>query len=439
MSAAPGAQPLGTAQRLRAVVIGSLGNFVEWHDFYVYSTFSLYFGDAFFPGDDPLAQTLSTSGVFALGFFMRPIGALLFGAVGDRYGRRVSLMLSVALMCVGSVLIAVAPTHAQAGVLAPALLLFARLLQGLSLGGEYGSSAAYLCEMAEPHRRGLYSSLQYVTTMAGQLLALLELLLLQNMLLTRSQLADWGWRIPFAVGALLAVAALALRRDLHETPAYEAARERPRGKSALRTLMEHPRELALVLGVTLGGTVAFYVYATYMQKYLKLSAGFSDSQTTWISLCAMIYAMCAQPLLGALSDRIGRKPLLIAFGVSGTLLTGPLLSAVKETKDPLVALALICCGWTIVSAYTSIGAVVKSELFPAAVRVTGVALPYAITVSLFGGSAEYVALWFKSQGHESWFYIYASSAIAISLCVYLRMRDTKRCSALDRDFAPPDA
>ncbi len=203
--------------RIGAILIGSAGNLVEWYDFYVYSAFSLYFADAFFPGDDPVAQMLSASGVFALGFFMRPIGAYVFGRIGDGRGRRAALMLSVLLMCAGSLIIALVPTYASIGAAAPALLLFARLMQGLSLGGEYGSSAAYLAETATPARRGFYSSFQYVTMIAGQLLALGVLLVLQNLVLDDRALRDWGWRIAFGIGALLAVVVLIMRRDLPET------------------------------------------------------------------------------------------------------------------------------------------------------------------------------------------------------------------------------
>lgn len=413
--------------RIRAILVGSAGNLVEWYDFYVYSAFSLYFADAFFPGDDPVAQMLSASGVFALGFFMRPIGAYIFGRIGDGRGRRAALMLSVLLMCAGSLIIALVPTYAAIGAAAPALLLVARLLQGASLGGEYGSSAAYLAETATPDRRGFYSSFQYVTMIAGQLLALVVLLVLQSYALDDGALRAWGWRIPFAIGAALAIVALVMRRDLAETSAFVASRKDGE-RGSLRALLAHKREAATVVGLTLGGTIAFYVYTTYMQKFLKLSAGLSAAQTTWISAGSLLFALALQPIYGGLSDRVGRRPMLIAFGLLGTLFTVPLLSAIERTRDPWSAFGLICCAWLIVGLYTSINAVVKAELFPASIRVTGVALPYAATVSLFGGSAEYVALWFKKVGHESWFYGYASTAIFVSLMVYATMPETKERS-----------
>jgi MHS family alpha-ketoglutarate permease-like MFS transporter len=420
-------------KRLRAILVGSLGNLVEWYDFYCYAAFSLYFSAAFFPKEDPTAQAMSSAAIFALGFVVRPIGGVLFGWMGDRLGRRIALMASVLLMCLGSLMIGCAPTFATAGAVAPALLLLARLLQGLSLGGEYGASATYLSEIATSRHRGFYSSFQYVTLIGGQLVALLVLLVLQQVL-GAAELKAWGWRVPFFIGAALALVALVMRRDLHESPAFEAARRKaPASQGVLKLLARHPREALIVIGLTMGGTLAFYVYTTYMQKFLKLSVGLSDAQTTAVSAGSLVFAMCLQPLYGALSDRIGRKPLLLGFAVLGTLLTVPLLTAIQHAQGPWQAFGLIACAWLIVSGYTSINAVVKAELFPAAIRATGVGVPYALAVSVFGGSAEYVALWFKHAGMESGFYWYASAVIACSLLVYLGMRDTRKHSRIDAD------
>ena len=422
------------ARRLKAIFVGSLGNLVEWYDFYAYSAFSLYFAKSFFPSGDPVAENLNTAGVFALGFFMRPIGGWLFGWLADSRGRRVSLMLSVLLMCAGSLTIALAPTYQQIGAGAPALLLLARLVQGLSLGGEYGASATYLSEMATSERRGFYSSFQYVTLIGGQLTALAVLLALQNIFLTADQLKAFGWRIPFFIGAGLALFALVMRRDLDETRAFKTAAGRPR-ETGLRGLARHPREALTVVGLTAGGTLAFYVYTTYMQKFLKLSVGLTDAQTTAVSAGSLLFAMILQPIYGALSDIVGRRALLIGFGVLGTLLTVPLLTAIRHASGPWQAFGLIAAAWAIVSGYTAINAVVKAELFPAAVRATGVAVPYAVAVSLFGGTAEYVALAFKQAGYESGFYWYATAVIFLSLIVYLTMADTRRVSRIDAENA----
>ena len=425
--------PADVRRRLKAIFVGSIGNLVEWYDFYAYAAFALYFAGAFFPGNDPVVQQLNAAILFAIGFIVRPIGGWMFGHLADHYGRRNSLMLSVLLMCFGSLMIAVTPTYASIGIGAPVLLGLARMVQGLSLGGEYGTSATYLTEVADEAHRGFYSSFQYVTLIGGQLCAIVVLLVLQQVFLTPAQLREWGWRIPFFVGALLAVTALAMRRNLHETEDFVSARQTTRRKSsAIAALMKYPREVLVVVGLTMGGTTAFYTYTTYMQKFLKLSVGLNDNQTTLVTATSLVFALILQPIYGALSDRIGRKPLLIWFGVSGTIFTIPLLYALQGTKSALVAWLLLAGAWLIVGGYTSINAVVKAELFPTNVRATGVGLPYAVTVSIFGGTAESIALWFKSIGHETWFYYYLTSVIAVSLLVYATMRDTKHHSAMGR-------
>jgi len=417
-------------RRLRAIFIGSIGNFVEWYDFYVYTAFALYFAASFFPGNDPVVQQLNAAVLFAIGFIVRPIGGWLFGHLADHYGRRNALMLSVLLMCFGSLLIAMMPTYATIGAAAPVLLGLARIIQGLSLGGEYGASATYISEMADHKHRGFYSSFQYVTLIGGQLGAIVVLLLLQQIFLTADQLKAWGWRIPFVVGALLAVTALFMRRSLHETDAFIEAKSAPARESSLRTLVRYPREVMIVVGLTMGGTTAFYTYTTYMQKFLKLSVGLNDNQTTIISAATLIFALCLQPLYGAISDRVGRRWLLIWFGFLGMLFTIPILRVLQATKSPFAAFGLIAVAWLIISGYTSINAVVKAELFPTRVRATGVGLPFAITVSIFGGPAESIALWFKSIGHEVWFSYYLTSVIAVSFIVALTMRDTLRHSTM---------
>ena len=421
------------SRRLRAIFVGSIGNLVEWYDFYAYAAFALYFASSFFPGTDPVVQQLNAAILFAFGFIVRPIGGWLFGHLADHYGRRMALMLSVLLMCFGSLMIAVSPTYASIGVGAPVLLGLARMIQGLSLGGEYGTSATYLTEVADERHRGFYSSFQYVTLIGGQLCAVVVLLLLQQVFLTTAQLKAWGWRIPFLIGALLALTALLMRRNLHETDDFVTAKSVvKRRESSLRALFNYPREVLVVVGLTMGGTTAFYTYTTYMQKFLKLSVGLTDKQTTMVTAGSLVFALILQPLYGALSDRIGRKPLLIWFGVTGTLGTVPLLYSLQSTKSALVAFLLISTAWLIVGGYTSINAVVKAELFPTKVRATGVGLPYAVTVSIFGGTAESIALWFKSIGHETWFYYYLTAVIAVSLIVYVTMRDTRHDSAMGR-------
>ena len=419
-------------RRLRAIFIGSIGNLVEWYDFYAYTAFALYFAHSFFPGNDPVVQQLNAAILFAIGFIMRPIGGLVFGYLADHHGRRNALMLSVTLMCFGSLVIAVTPTYASIGTAAPAMLGIARIIQGLSLGGEYGASATYLTEVADEKHRGFYVSFHYVTLIGGQLCAILVLLVLQQVFLTADQMRAWGWRIPFVIGAVLAIVALLMRRNLHETDAFIEADASVKRESSIRGLLKFPREVLIVVGLTAGGTTCFYTYTTYMQKFLKLSIGLSDNRTTLVSAASLMFALCLQPIYGTISDRIGRKPLLIWFGLLGTMFTIPLLRTLQATTTAFGAFVLIAAAWLILAGYTSINAVVKAELFPTTVRATGVALPYAITTSIFGGPAESIALWFKSIGHEAWFSYYLTGVIAITLMVSLTMRDTKRESAINR-------
>ena len=426
-------RPMTSAKRLSSIFRGSIGNLIEWYDWYVYAAFSIYFAKSFFPNGSLTAQLLNTSAIFAVGFFMRPIGGWVMGSYADRHGRKNALIISVLLMCFGSLMLACCPTYAAIGIFSPMVLTLARLLQGLSVGGEYGSSATYLSEMATEKNRGFFSSFQYVTLIAGQLLALMVLILLQQFILTNEQLEQWGWRIPFVIGALLSLIALYLRYGMQETSAFLARKKPVLQENLLRTLLRYPKEILIVIGLTMGGTLAFYTYSTYMQKYLVNSAGMSKETATLISATTLFIFMLIQPLIGALSDRVGRRPILITFGVLGALCTVPILTLLNHVTDFWTAFALIMIALTIVSCYTSINAVVKAELFPVEIRTLGVGLPYALTVSVFGGTAEYIALWFKQHGMESGFYWYVTACIACSLMVYLFMQDTKKISRIDDD------
>jgi MFS transporter, MHS family, alpha-ketoglutarate permease len=380
-----------------------MGNLIEWYDVYAYSAFALYFSGSFFTDKSLEKQQFFAALVFALGFIARPAGSLLFGYFADRRGRRNALMLSVLLMCFGSLVIALTPTVATIGVAAPIILTLARILQGASQGGEYGASATYLAEISEPGRRGFYSGVWFMAPIGGQLCAIVVLLALQKVFLSPEQLKDWGWRIPFLIGALLSVFTLYMRRDMVETAYFKTAKQTTSEIGSLRKLAAEWQSLLIVIGVSVGGASAFYTYTTYMQKFLKLSVKLTDDQTTAVTAGSLLFAFLIQPLYGAISDRVGRKPLLIAFGALGTLGTYPLLTTLRQTKEPFTAFLIICLAWAIVTGYTSMSAIVKAELFPTAVRALGVGLPFALTTAVFGGTTDSVALYFKNEGHEEWF------------------------------------
>lgn len=404
-------------RRIWAIVGASSGNLVEWFDFYVYSFCSLYFAHIFFPSGNTTTQLLQTAGVFAAGFLMRPIGGWLFGRIADRRGRKASMLISVCMMCMGSLVIACLPGYDTIGTWAPALLLIARLFQGLSVG-EYGTSATYMSEVALEGRKGFFASFQYVTLIGGQLLALLVVVILQQVL-EDAELRAWGWRIPFALGAVLAVVALWPRRQLDETSKHETRALKEAG--SLKGLWRNRKAFLMVLGFTAAGSLCFYTFTTYMQKYLVNTAGMHANVASGIMTAALCVFMLVQPLFGALSDKIGRRTSMLCFGALATLFTVPILSALQNVTSPYAAFALVMCALLIVSFYTSISGILKAEMFPAQVRALGVGLSYAVANALFGGSAEYVALSLKSVGMESSFFWYVTAMAALAFLVSLML------------------
>jgi MFS transporter, MHS family, alpha-ketoglutarate permease len=463
--------------RAKAILGGSAGNLVEWYDWFAYAAFTLYFAPAFFPKGDQTVQLLQAAAVFFLGFVARPIGAWLMGLYADHAGRRAALSASVALMCGGALIIAVTPDYKVIGLWAPAILLIARVLQGLSVGGEYGASATYMSEMAGKARRGFWSSFHYVTLIAGQLIALGVLIVLQRGV-GEAALKAWAWRIPFVIGALLAVIVFWIRRGLDESIAFKRPARREslsRGQvtvagvlllltvvagvlgvttgplakpaqylgalflalffvSLIAPLIRHrPRESLLIMGLTAGGSLTFYVYTTYMQKFLVNTAGFEKGDASEISALSLVGFMLFQPLAGWLSDVVGRKPMLILAFAGGALSIWPIMTGISHASSVTTALALILAGVAIQSCYTSISAVVKAELFPAEVRALGVALPYALANVLFGGTAEMVALAFKHEKLESAFYLYVAGVMILGLICAIILQDTGRNSLIVED------
>jgi MHS family alpha-ketoglutarate permease-like MFS transporter len=407
---------------IRSIVGASSGNLVEWFDFYVYAFTALYFSSAFFPGDDPTAQLMKTSGVYALGFFARPLGSWIFGRLADRTGRRRSMVIAVLMMSFGSLMVACLPTYKSIGVAAPILLTVARIIQGISVGGEYGTSAAYMSEVARAGRRGFYASFQYVTLIGGQLLATIVLAILQQVL-SAAELKEWGWRIPFAIGSLAALVALYVRRSLVETTTDADRKHEQAG--TMRGLFAHPRAVLIVLGYTAAGSLLFYTFTTYMQKYLVNTAKFDAKVANNVMTFALLCFMLMQPAFGALSDKIGRRASMVLFGVFGILATKPLLAAIGGATSPAQAWVLVVLALAGVSFYSSISGIVKAEMFPVQIRGLAVGLPYAISNSVFGGTAEYVALWFKNKGIESTFFWYVTAVAALGLVSVFFMPDNR--------------
>jgi MHS family alpha-ketoglutarate permease-like MFS transporter len=412
--------PLTTAQRLRSILAGSVGNLVEWYDWYAYTVLALYFAPVFFPKGDAIAQQLDAAAIFAVGTLARPLGGLWLGRLSDRKGRKAGLLVSILLMCAGSLVIALTPGANRIGVAAPVILVLARLCQGLSVGGEFGASATYMSEIASAKNRGFWASFQYCTLAGGQILALGVLLLLQHFL-TEAELAAWGWRIPFVLGAVLALVGMVVRRAALETPVFEAMTVEPR-RAWGAALLADPAALLTVIGITAGGTIGFYSFTTYMQKYLATSGHWSKPAASGIVAVALLLYVLMQPLFGALSDRIGRLNMLLICGVLGVVFTVPLMAAIGAGTTRAGVLWPLMGALALISFVTSISGLVKAELFSAPERATGVAIGHSIGVALFGGTTEWIALWFKSIDHGPWFAWYVSAGFAALLLVAITQR-----------------
>ena len=407
--------------RVRAAVAGSAGNLIEWYDFYAYAYTALYFASAFFPEGDRTAQLLNVAAIYAAGFLIRPLGGWFFGRYADRSGRRAAMIASVLLMGAGSLLVGILPTYATIGAAAPALLLVARLMQGFSTGGQYGAAATYLSEIAEPGRRGFFASFQFVTLIGGQLFALLVIALLQ-MTMSEETIRDWGWRLPFILGAVLAGGFLLFRDMMHETAEPTG---KPEDAGSLRALARHPRAMLTVMALSAAGAVTLYTFTTYMQKYLVNTAGMDVTTASRTMLIVTFAFLLLQPLLGTLSDRIGRRTNLLIFSGGMTLFAVPLLGAIGQAQTMWTAAALVFAALAILSFYTSVSGLFKAELFPASIRALGVGLGHSIASAIFGGTAEYAALLMKQMGHEGLFAWYVSAVCAVAFLVALRMREPR--------------
>ena len=414
---------------------GSAGNLVEWYDVYVYSVFAVYFESQFFSAADK-NSTIYLWAIFAATFLMRPIGAWYFGRFADRHGRRLALTVSVSVMAGCSFLIAIAPTATQIGGGAALVLLFARLLQGFATGGEYGTSATYMSEAALPGRRGFLSSFHYVTLVGGHVLAQLTLLCLLSFW-DKPEISAWGWRVAFGIGGVAAILVFWLRRSMDESlqeAAIEAAKgDRARRAGSMHELLAHQwRPLLLCFLITAGGTVAFYTYSVNGPKMIQSAFAGDDVMTgTVINLGVLAFLMVLQPLGGWLSDIIGRKSLLVFFGIGGVLYSWYMITELPQQHDALKAFVTLAISFIILTGYTSINAVVKAELFPTHVRALGVGFGYALANSLFGGTAPLLYQAALKTHHVDTFAIYVTAVIAVSLVVYVFFLENKGPNWLD--------
>lgn len=407
----------------RQLLAASVGNAVEWYDWYAYTFLAVYIAAQVFPTDsaNPLVPLLSTFAVFAVGFFMRPLGGLLLGAVADRVGRRNALTITILMMGAGSLLMAAVPTYEQTGLLAPLLLVVARLVQGLSVGGEFAASTTFLVESAPPRRRGFFASFQYVSTTIGQLVASgLTAVLAQQ--LSKGDMGGWGWRIPFVVGAVLALVGFWIRRgaaETHPVPEELEAGHRPPVFEALR---RYPRQSLLICGVTIAGTITYYTWTSYFPTYAQVNHGFAATTALWAGTISLAFFAVIQPLGGMLSDRYGRKPSLIVFAAGFAIGIIPLLGLIGSSFWSL--LLVQCAGMVLLTGFTSISAALNAELFPGRVRASGIGFPYSLTVALFGGTAPYVATQLTAIGRPEWFPYYVVLLCLIGLVVYIRLPET---------------
>jgi MHS family alpha-ketoglutarate permease-like MFS transporter len=409
----------------RPIIAGSIGNTIEWFDWSIYTAFALYFGHQFFPSDDETTSLLATFGVFAVGFGMRPVGGLVIGLFNDRVGRRAALNLTILLMAIPSLLIGLLPTYASIGLAAPILMVLARMVQGLSVGGEYGAAATFLAESAPAERRGFYSGFLFCSIAAG-LLAASGLAWLLTNVMSKEQLTDYGWRIPFLLGSLGSFAGFWIRRGVAEPEVFRKnqALGHVRPPHPLRTLWrEHPQAVKRLVGISLLGAFAFYLFVSYIPVHAIRSAGAVPSVSYAASTVALAIFMLSQPLFGAMSDRLGRRPQLIVFALGYALLLYPVVSSIGSSFWSILLVELF--GLLFYGLYSSIAPAIKSELFPTDVRALGIGLPYNLVVAIFGGTTPYLMTWLQSRGHESWFLFYVSAAALVSLVAFLRMPETR--------------
>ncbi|MFI6596352.1 MFS transporter [Nonomuraea sp. NPDC050536] len=412
---------------MRQLMAASIGNVAEWFDWYTYTFLAIFFSGQIFPksATNSLVPLLATYVVFAVGFIMRPLGGLLVGSFADRFGRKSAMTFTIVLMGVGSLLLAVTPTYAAAGIFGPIVLVIARLIQGLSVGGEFAAATTFLVESAPPGRRGLFSSFQYVSTTIGQLLAS-GLAAVLAATLADASMNSYGWRIPFLVGAVISLVGLWIRKGADETS--QVAEEIQKGETARPRVWDffrhYPKQALLIVGITIAGTVAYYTWTSFLPTYAQITVKFDKAEALGVGTISLLFFMILQPLVGMLSDKIGRKPILITFGIGFTLLPVPLLGLLSNSFASL--LIIQCIGMVFLSGFTAISAAVNSESFPTRVRASGAGFPYSLTVALFGGTAPLIGTAFIDAKNPGAFPWYMSALALVSTLVYIfALKETK--------------
>ncbi|WP_134727786.1 MFS transporter [Amycolatopsis nivea] len=400
------------------------GNAMEWFDWNVYATFASFFAAQFFNAHSAVSALLSTLAVFAVGFAARPIGGWVFGWIADRKGRQLAMALTVAIAAAGSLVIGLSPTYGQIGVWASVILVVARLAQGLAHGGELPSAQTYIAEVAPPARRGLWSSLIYFSGTCGVLVGTLLGAVLSGVL-THEQMLSFGWRIPFILGGVFGIYSLYVRLRMRETEVFQAAKkdaEKEKGQ-IWQTIKQNPKLLAQVIGLTVGATVIYYMWAVAAPSYAITVRGVPPTGALWAGVFANVVFLIALPLWGIVSDRIGRKPVLFIAIAGLLLLSFPLNAMVgHEAWQLFVAMSIALI---FMAGFSSIGPAVYAEIFPTRIRAVGVGVPYSIAVAAFGGTAPYLQTLFAGNGHPSLFIVYGIVLMVISALVVFTLPETR--------------
>ncbi len=407
---------------VRKLFAASLGNALEWFDWTIYATFSIYFASAFFPaGNDALAQ-INTFATYALAFFFRPLGGILLGRFADLRGRKPAMVLTIVMMAGGSVLIGVLPTFEQVGWLAPVGLLLARIVQGLSLGGEVSNASAYLGEIAPDGRRGRYSAFFYISTGTAVLTASVLGFVLARAL-SEDAMNSWGWRLPFLLGGVLGLIGLWLRRSLAETELFEASKAKRVVNPLRTTLREHPKAVGQLIGFTMLSTLCYYTFFSALTPFAVKSRG-ADAVDVFLALsvATAVFVVLQYPM-GALADRFGRKPQLLVWAAATAVLIVPLSTLVKPGFGNLLVVFIVGLG--LYTAMTSIAPALMSELFPTELRGLGIGAWYNLTVAVFGGTAPLLISALSGAGAATAFFWYVAAGAAVSFAVILTLPETR--------------